>query len=79
MNPTITPLWEKSNPSRERERKKEREKNAVNSGHLVPWQRTQAAQTKIVSDILKLFISHLIYSEMSFFIFSIEPNSSLVP
>ena len=25
--------------------RREREKNAVNSGHLVPWQRTQAART----------------------------------
>ena len=28
---------------------KESEKNAANSGHLVPWQRTQAAQAKMVT------------------------------
>ena len=35
------PFCEKSNCSG----KKEREKNAVNSGHLVLWQRMQAART----------------------------------
>ena len=34
---------EKSNNLVEKERK--REKNAVKSGHLYPWQRMQAAQT----------------------------------
>ena len=39
--PYDNPFWEKSNPA---QRKKERE-NAVYSGHLVPWQRMQAART----------------------------------
>ena len=41
--PYDNPFWERSKRSREKE--EEREKNAVNSGHLVPWQRTQAAWT----------------------------------
>ena len=32
-------FWEKSNPGEEREKRK----NAVNSGHLVPWQLTQGS------------------------------------
>ena len=44
--PYDNPFWERSKRSREKE--EEREKNAVNSGHLVPWQRTQAARTKSV-------------------------------
>ena len=40
--PYDNPLWEKRN------RAERREKNAVNSGHLVPWQRTQAARAKII-------------------------------
>ena len=32
-NPTITPSWRKVSVG---EKKKEREKNAVNSGHIVP-------------------------------------------
>ena len=38
-------FWEKSNAGGKKEEREE--KNAVNSGHLVPWQRTQAARTKI--------------------------------
>ena len=34
-------FWEKSRWSRERERKKEKKKNAVNSGHLILWQHIQ--------------------------------------
>jgi hypothetical protein len=37
------PFWEESNLTEER-REREKKKN-VNSGHLVPWQRTQAART----------------------------------
>ena len=33
-------------------KKKEREKNALNSGHLVPWQRTQAARTNLEATML---------------------------
>jgi hypothetical protein len=36
-------FWEKSNPAEERKKRN----NAVNSGHLVLWQRTQAARAKI--------------------------------
>jgi hypothetical protein len=38
LNPTVNPLWEKSNPGgRKKERKKEeRVKNVVNNGDLVP-------------------------------------------
>ena len=44
QKPTITPYGRKVNVA---ERKKEeRDKNAVNSGHLVPWQCKQAAQTQ---------------------------------
>ena len=39
--PYNNPFWEKSNPSGMREREK-KEKNAVNSGHLVPGQRSAA-------------------------------------
>jgi hypothetical protein len=35
-------FWEKSNGSGKKERKR---KNAVNSGHIVQWQCTQAART----------------------------------
>ena len=42
--PYVNPFWEKSNCGG---KKKEREKNAVISGHLVPWQRMQAARTNI--------------------------------
>ena len=41
--PYDNPFWEKSNRIRE---KKKKRNNAANSGHLVPWQRTQAARTK---------------------------------
>ena len=34
-DPYVNPFWEKSNAGREK-KKEEREKNAVNSGHLVP-------------------------------------------
>ena len=44
------PFWEKSNPA-ERKKREEREKNAVNSGHLVLRQRTQAARTNIANII----------------------------
>jgi hypothetical protein len=43
QNPTITPSRRTAS---EAKRKTEREKNAVNSGHLVPSQRTQASWTK---------------------------------
>ena len=43
QNPRITPSGRKVTTSDE-----EREKNAVNSGHLVPWQRTQAAWTNFL-------------------------------
>ena len=69
--PYENPFWEKSKCRRE----KEREKNAVNSEHLVPWQRTQAAQTNIFSSPylmcffplpLKQFI-HFLRSKTSIF------------
>ena len=41
-NPTITPSGRKL--KWQKERKSEREKNAVNSGNLFPWQRTQIAR-----------------------------------
>ena len=41
--PYDNPFLEKSNARR----KKEEEKTAMNSGHLVSWQRTQAARTKM--------------------------------
>ena len=37
-------FWEKSNNLGKKEQEK---KKAVNSGHLVPWQRTQAARANI--------------------------------
>ena len=43
----ITPSGRKVTQAERRE-KKERDKNAVNSGHLVPLQHTQATWTKIV-------------------------------
>jgi hypothetical protein len=42
-DPYDNSFWEKINDRRERERE---EKNAVDSGHLVPWQRTQPAWVK---------------------------------
>ena len=48
-NPTITPSGRKVTGS---EKKKKKRKNAINSGHLVPWQRTQAVRTKIVSLVM---------------------------
>ena len=39
------PMWEISNP-KERERRRKEKKKKLNSGHLVPWQCTQAAWTK---------------------------------
>ena len=47
--PYDNPFMEKSNARREKEKKKEREKNTVNSGHLVSFQCTQAARTKMKS------------------------------
>ena len=44
LEPYDNPFWDKSNPGREK-REEEKKKN-VNSGHLVPWQRTQAARAK---------------------------------
>jgi hypothetical protein len=38
--PYINPFWEKNNMGR----KKKKKKNAVKSGHLFAWQRTQAAR-----------------------------------
>ena len=46
-------FWEKSYPS---EREKERKRNnAVNSGHLVPWQRTQAARANLLLNWYQYF------------------------
>ena len=51
LEPYDNPFWEKSNPA-ERER---RENNAVNSGALFPWQRTQPRGQKFaIADILSI-------------------------
>jgi hypothetical protein len=42
LEPYDNPFLEKNNPER---REKEKEKNAVNSGHLVPCKHMQAART----------------------------------
>ena len=41
--PYDDPFWEKSNIGGEKKKK-----NAFNSGHLVPWQRTQVARANFV-------------------------------
>ena len=53
QNTTITPSGRKVTRA---ETKKE--KNAINSGHLIPWQRTQAARTKNIffSSLVLLFL-----------------------
>ena len=58
LEPYDKPFWEKSNGGGEKER---REKNAV-SGHLVPWQRTQAARAKILLffTFTSRYLKHLI-------------------
>ena len=56
-------LWVKSNGHGKKERK-----NGVNSGHLVLWQRTQAAGTKIFSHLLPFNRTSLILLLRDFFI-----------
>ena len=57
QKPTIAPSSRKVSQA-EKEREEEREKNAVKSGHLVPWQRTQAAQTNL---FFSLFLSFYLW------------------
>ena len=47
-NPTITPSGREVTTSEEEREKKKERKNAVNSGHLVPWQHTQATRTNSI-------------------------------
>ena len=68
-NPTITPSGRKVTTSERR--KKEEKKKTVNSGHLVPWQRTQAAWTNcsvtarpIMNTVLKLLTKWIISHKM---------------
>ena len=56
-NPTISPSGRKVTGA---ERGRKKEKNAVNVGHLVPWQHTQAAQAKMLNLKKVLGLSFLI-------------------
>ena len=51
LEPYDNSFWEKISGPGQRERKKEI--NAINNGHLVLWQRTQAARANIFLSITR--------------------------